>query len=116
MATVKDSQRQERTLAKQLQGSVNAGSGNGWVRKGDVRSDTELWECKVTSAKSYSLKQADLEKLNNQALLDGRMPVFLIEFMKTGDSFVVLSKDDFMELRGKIFGDETQNSLSQMVQ
>jgi len=115
LATVKDSQRQERSLAKQLQGTVNAGSGNGWVRKGDVRSEQELWECKITSAKSYSLKQSDLETLNNQALMDGRIPIFLIEFMKTGDSFVVLSKDDFMEMRTKL-GHEAENQLSLLVQ
>lgn len=107
MATVKDSQRQERALAKQLQGSVNAGSGNGWVRKGDVRSDKELWECKITSAKSYSLKRADLNKLNEQALMDGRIPIFLIEFMQEGESFVVLSKDDYLEMRAAYFGNET---------
>lgn len=106
MATVKDSQRQERGLAKELGGSVNAGSGNGWVRKGDVRSDKELWELKITSAKSYSLKHAELDKLNNQALMDGRIPIFLIEFMQQGDSFVVLSKDDYMELREQAFGNE----------
>lgn len=106
MATVKDSQRQERGLAKELGGSVNAGSGNGWVRKGDVRSDKELWECKITSAKSYSLKQADLEKLNNQALLDGRIPIFLVEFLKQGEAYVILSKEDFMEMRIQAYGDE----------
>lgn len=99
MATVKDSQRQERTLAKEVQGSVNAGSGNGWVRKGDVRSDKELWELKITSAKSYSLKYDELRKLFEQALMDGRIPIFLVEFMKQGESFVVLTQDDYMELR-----------------
>lgn len=106
MATVKDSQRQERALAREVLGSVNAGSGNGWVRKGDVRAPKELWECKITSAKSFSLKHADLDKVNKQALMDGRIPIFLIEFMKQGDSFVILSKDDYMELREQAFGNE----------
>lgn len=116
MATVKDSQRQERALAREVLGSVNAGSGNGWVRKGDVRSDKELWECKITSAKSFSLKQADLAKLNTQALMDGRIPIFLIEFMKQGDSFVILSKDDYLEMRAAYFGNETENEQSELVQ
>lgn len=112
MATIKDSQRQERALAKVLQGSVNAGSGNGWVRKGDVRSDKELWECKITSAKSFSLKQADLAKLNTQALMDGRIPIFLIEFMKQGESFVILTKDDYLEMREAYFGNEATDEQS----
>jgi hypothetical protein len=112
MATVKDSQRQERALAREVLGSVNAGSGNGWVRKGDVRSDKELWECKITSAKSFSLKQADLAKLNTQALMDGRIPIFLIEFMKQGESFVILTKDDYMELREQALGNEATDEQS----
>lgn len=99
MADVKDSQRQERRLANKLGGSVNSGSGNGWLRKGDVRTDNELFELKITSAKSYSLKDAELEKNYNQALIDGRIPIFLVEFKSSGNSWVVMSKDDYLTLR-----------------
>ena len=116
MATIKDSQRQERSLAKEIGGSVNAGSGNGWVRKGDVRSEQELWECKITSAKSYSLKEMDLRTVVNQATVDGRIPVFLVEFLKSGDSYVILTKDDYMEMRERYFGNETENRIADMVQ
>lgn len=100
MATVKDSQRQEKALSRSLTGgSVNSGSGNGWIRKGDVRTPEELWELKITSAKSFSLKDADLEKNTEYALLDGRIPIFMIEFKSSGNSWVVLSKDDYLDLR-----------------
>jgi len=99
VATLKDSQKQERTLARKLGGSVNSGSGNGWVRKGDVRSDNELWELKITSAKSYPLKDAELEKNSTQALIDGRIPIFLVEFKTSGNSWVIMSRDDYFELR-----------------
>jgi hypothetical protein len=115
MATVKDSQRQERALAREVLGSVNAGSGNGWVRKGDVRSERELWECKITSAKSFSLKYDDLRKVFEQAIVDGRIPIFMVEFMKQGESFVVLTKDDYMEMREKYFGDEAADEQSEVV-
>ena len=115
MATIKDSQRQERALAREVQGSVNAGSGNGWVRKGDVRADKELWELKITSAKSFSLKYDDLRKVFEQAIVDGRIPIFLVEFMKQGESYVVLTKDDYMEMRTAYFGNETENELAEVV-
>jgi hypothetical protein len=100
MATIKDSQRQEKALARELVGaSVNSGSGNGWIRKGDVRTEEELFELKITSAKSYSLKDAELEKNYEQALVDGRMPVFMVEFKTTGNAWVILSKDDYLTLR-----------------
>lgn len=99
MATYKDSQRQEKALARKLGGSVNSGSGNGWIRKGDVRTEKELWELKITSSKSYSLKDSELQKNIDQALIDGRIPVFLVEFKTTGNAYVILSKDDYEELR-----------------
>lgn len=108
MATLKDSQRQERHLAKRLGGTVNSGSGNGWVRKSDVRTEEELFELKITSAKSYSLKDIELEKNYNQGLIDGRIPIFLIEFKSSGNSWVVMSKEDYLTLRKEAsFGDET---------
>lgn len=99
MADVKDSQRQERRLAKELTGTVNSGSGNGWVRKGDVRTEDELFELKITDAKSYSLKDAELDKLTTQALVDGRLPIFMVQFKTTGNEWVIMSKDDYLMLR-----------------
>lgn len=99
MATIEDSQKQERRLANNLGGVVNPGSGSGWKRKSDVRTDNELWELKITSNKSYSLKDAELIKNLNQALIDGRIPLFMVEFKSTGNQWVVLSMDDYMDLR-----------------
>lgn len=99
MATTKDSQRQERRQATRLGGSVNSGSGNGWIRKGDVRTDNELWELKITDAKSYGLKDEELQKNINHALIDGRIPIFLIEFKKTSNRYVVMDENDYLELR-----------------
>lgn len=99
MADIKDSQRQEKALGRLVGGTVNSGSGNGWIRKGDVRTEEELFELKITSAKSYSLKDAELEKNYNQALIDGRIPIFLIEFKTSGNSWVIMSKEDYLTLR-----------------
>jgi hypothetical protein len=99
LANLKDSQKQENRLASVLGGSRNSGSGNGWVRKSDVRSEFELVEAKITSAKSYSLKDAELNQNVEYALMDGRMPIFLVEFKTTGRSYVILTEDDFLTLR-----------------
>lgn len=116
MATIKDSQRQEKKLAASLNGTVNSGSGNGWVRKGDVRTENELWELKITSAKSFSLKDTELAKHNEYALIDGRIPVFMVEFKSSGNSYVILTEDDYITLREQAsFGHETANSKSEMV-
>jgi hypothetical protein len=75
----KRSKKQEKRAAKRVGGYTTSGSGSG-REKGDVRAawDTRI-ECKETTAKSYSLKLADLEKLEREAAA-GEDPVFEIEF------------------------------------
>lgn len=102
MATLKDSRKQERRLAKEFEGKQTISSGSTWLQKADVRTETELVEAKITSAKSYSLKYAELRKLEEQALMDGRTPVFLVEFLSHGQAYVVLLKEDYEEMRSKI--------------
>jgi hypothetical protein len=74
----KRSRKQEKRAAKRIGGHTTAASGSK-AEKGDVRSvgDTRM-ECKLTRAKSYTLKLADLEKLEREAGLE--KPVFEIEF------------------------------------
>ena len=116
MATLNDSRKQEQMLAKNLDGTVNAGSGTQWLRKGDVRTDNELFELKITSAKSYSLKDAELEKTYNQALVDGRIPVFMVEFKSTGNAWIILSKEDYLTLREEAnIGNEITQCCAAMV-
>jgi hypothetical protein len=107
MADKKDSQRQERRLAIQWGGSVNSGSGSGWIRKSDVRTEHELIEAKITGAKSYSLKDQELQNNYDYALMDGRIPIFMVEFQGTGNKWVIMQFDDYLTLReGSDFGNE----------
>jgi hypothetical protein len=76
---------------------TSAGSGNGWVRKNDVRSDDLSIEAKYTDKKSYSLKQADLHKGEKHALVDGREFAFVISF--SGEEWVVIREADYKDLR-----------------
>lgn len=99
MATLKDSQRQEKRLSVELGGFRNSGSGNGPVHKSDIRTPHELIEAKITSAKSYSLKDSDLQKNADYAIVSGRIPIFLVEFQGSGNKWAIMSYDDYLELR-----------------
>lgn len=92
-----NSQKQERSLAKNLGGRTVPASGAFWSRKGDVRSDDLLVEAKTTEAASYSIKKAVWEKIRKEALLDGRIPVLAVQIQ--GRNLVVLDEEDFLELR-----------------
>ena len=94
---LKKSRKQEKRSANNYRGSRNAGSGNGWMRKNDVRSTEFLIENKLTTAiKSITLKEVDLRELRERAILEDRVPV--LQFDLSGRSYVVIVEDDFLEL------------------
>jgi hypothetical protein len=74
------SKRQERRVAVREGGRRQPGSGARDGFEGDVRSVGKYrGECKFTRSASYSLKLADLKKLEAQAA-SGELPVFDVEF------------------------------------
>lgn len=96
---IKKSRDQEKRIAKATGGSRNAGSGNGWKRKHDVRSGGHegfLWEMKRTDKKQITVKAADLESVRKIAWSEGRTPVFHIEL--AGRAYVLIEESDFMEI------------------
>lgn len=94
---MKASKKQEERTAGRYKGSRNAGSGSGWLRKNDVRSDKMLIENKLTeNAKSYSIKFKDLDELRHRAILDDRIAV--LQFDLGGRNFVILNEDDFLAI------------------
>jgi len=98
----KQSQKHEKRLAKAVGGQTTAASGAFWSRKGDVRSDTLLIEHKWTGKKSKTIQSAELTKIVNEAIMDGRLPVFGIHL--DGKDYVILMETDFLELWDKVNG------------
>jgi hypothetical protein len=96
----KESRKHEERLAKVIGGQRQAASGAFWNRKGDVRSSDLLVEHKWTGKQSVSIKAAVLEKIVNEAILDSRMPV--LGFYLNGNNYIMLTEDDFLELREKL--------------
>lgn len=71
--------RSERRVARLTGGRLQKGSGCSFDQKGDVLTDVFLIECKTTEKNSYRLTVADLEKVRQQAVRYGRVPVMSIE-------------------------------------
>jgi hypothetical protein len=89
------SQQQEKRIAKRVGGTLNAGSGNQWKRKADVREREVLWEMKRTNAKSITIRLADLETVRKEAALIGRLPVLHIELGTR--RYVIIEEDDYFD-------------------
>jgi hypothetical protein len=92
----KQSQKHEKRLAKKINGSRNAASGAFWSRKGDVRNDELLIEHKWTGKKTKTISSTELKKITNEAIMDGRLPVFGIHL--DGIDYVILLETDFLEI------------------
>lgn len=65
------SSKQEKTVAKNLGGKVNANSGATMFSKGDVRFDNVLLECKTCEKdkKSFAIKEEWLTKLREESIM-----------------------------------------------
>lgn len=95
----KRSKLQERKGARDYSGTQNSGSGNGWIRKADIRTEFETVEFKTTTKSTFTVRSAELRKLWDYALVDGRRPVFEVEFANDGVTCVILDKNDYMTIR-----------------
>ena len=96
-AILKKSVKQEKRSAGAYKGSRNAGSGSGWLRKNDVRSETLLIENKFTTGtKSITIKEIDLRELRQRAIIEDRIPILQFDLNNRG--YVVLVEDDFLAM------------------
>ena|ERR1700738_2254502 len=76
----KRSTKQEKEVAKQNGGRVQAGSGNTWKNPRDVKTPEKLIECKYTDGARYSLSAIAWNDYKKTALQAGREPELIIEF------------------------------------
>lgn len=99
----KRSRLQERRAAKDVGGRVQAGSGNSWRSKGDVRDVSQLrMECKYTGKSTYVLQLSDLEKIQLEALKGGLEEwAMQIEFVTGAGSSVKMAVGSYLLLKDR---------------
>lgn len=100
---LKRSRLQERRTASRIGGSVNAGSGNQWHTKNDVRNPKESVELKTTTKDGYRITAEEIHKMVTNALIDGaRMGWLEVEFANRGTTAVIMDADDFYAMRHEL--------------
>lgn len=90
------SRAQEKQLAKDVGGKVQVASGARWDRKGDVVAPEHLYEAKMTSAESYSLKLKEWRKVKFEAIMTNKTPVMAVQIQD--ERLAVLSWGDYLTL------------------
>ena len=95
------SRAQEDRATRVYGGTRKSGSGNG-TRKNDVWTDKLAIEFKTTTAKQYSLKLAELQLAERQALLVGRDMLFGIDYVDgrgVTHRYVVQTEADYLAMQ-----------------
>ena len=73
-------------------------SGAGWIEKEDGHNDYVIAQHKSTDAESYRLCQSDLRKLEYHALIDKKIPLFVVEFLNNGEIYLIVKPGDIMAI------------------
>jgi len=103
------SKQQERNLATEVEGRVHPASGATMFAKGDVSTDTVLFECKTTGAASYTLSLESIETVWRQAVNSGKESwVMQVAFHRPGTAsrkIAILDWNEYESLRSSLCTD-----------
>lgn len=95
------SHKQEKQVAKKLDGKVVANSGATAFSKGDVRTKDWLIECKTctTPKKSFSIKKEWLDKNNEEAFAMNKSYSALAFDFGTGSNYYIVDERTFIHMK-----------------
>ena len=92
------SQKQEKSVAKELNAEVQIASGAFWGNKADVRNGMFLIECKTTGNNYFNITNKIWEKILLEALRDKlRIPLLVVD-LRDSERYVILNPQDFDEI------------------
>jgi len=80
-----------------------AASGAGWIEKEDGQDDNIICQLKSTDANSIKINLLDVEKLEYQAMVTNKLPVFAIQFLKHREdidmgTFLLIKPSDLLSV------------------
>lgn len=73
-------------------------SGSGWIEKEDGQSDYLICQLKSTDAQSIKINQKDIRILEHNAAVTHKLPVFAIQFLNTGEVWLMVKPTDIHEV------------------
>lgn len=82
-------------------------SGSGWIEKEDGQNDYIICQLKSTDAQSIRVNQKDIRILERNASIAHKLPVFAIQFLNTGEVWLMAKPEDFTSVSEYIENGET---------
>ena len=94
--------RNEKEVMEQLGLQQTRGSGNGWVEKEDGQSEEVICQLKSTDSSSIKVHKKDVDTLLYNAEVCHKVPVFAIQFLQAGDTYLLVKPEDLVDVAGYI--------------
>lgn len=88
----------EEEVMKSLGLKPTKNSGSGWIEKEDGQNDFVICQLKSTDAQSIKVNQKDIRILEKNARIEHKLPVFAIQFLNTGEVWLMAKPEDFTEV------------------
>lgn len=73
-------------------------SGSGWIEKEDGQNEYLICQLKSTDAQSIKVNQKDIRILEHNAAVAHKLPVFAIQFLNTGEVWLMVKPIDLQEV------------------
>lgn len=73
-------------------------SGSGWIVKEDGQNENVICQLKSTDANSIKVDKNDIDTLIYNAFVCHKLPIFAIQFLKSGELYLVLKPEDLSEI------------------
>lgn len=101
----------EEQVMRQLGFKPTINSGAGWIQKEDGENEQCLCQLKSTDNRSISIKQTDLHTLENNSAVAHKLPVFAIQFLNTGEVWVMVKPEHLSLLKSLTEGNDISSLL-----
>ena len=88
----------EKEVMERLGLKATYNSGSGWVEKEDGQNEFLICQLKSTDAQSIKINQKDIRMLEYNASVEKKVPVFAIQFLNTGEVWLMTKPEDFTEV------------------
>ena len=105
----------EQEVMKSLGLKPTKNSGSGWIEKEDGQNDYVICQLKSTDAQSIKVNQKDIRTLEKNAMIEHKIPMFAIQFLNTGEVWLMLKPDDLPDAAEYILtGSIKENRVEQL--
>lgn len=88
----------EEEVMKSLGLKPTKNSGSGWIEKEDGMNEFVICQLKSTDAQSIKVNQKDIRILEHNAAVAHKLPMFAIQFLNTGEVWLMAKPEDFTEI------------------